>query len=265
MDLLIFNLGGYMEINRRDRDRWRRVADGEWRSFVPEGDRHLLEVFVRYQELISGVSYMHDHSNYEEKLLPYINFESQLLKMQQQIFKDFYAASERDGKELILEIGPNNKLSPLETAVFSDDRVVFAVDRAFGPKHRYTSRLSYKIAILAAERNSFAVFFQFDAGEIEPESLFDRVQIIFPNPEDQDTFCKEMAMFVKPGGELIVFVDPFLGGEPTEDDIVAQLPQDFSSEIGDYTREELEKIFGITDSHYLHQDFTPVVRARRLG
>lgn len=221
---------------------------------------HTSEVLRRHREQIRPVFYLNDmlHSLYEP--LPYFDFSRTSVDEQHRIMQELHSSALADEKQLFLEVGPGERLSPLEAAVNARNRVVFAVDNSFQPREMYFRK---DLASAAHKKGSFAVFFGLDANTLEERLKFDRVQMFFPSPEHQDQLAGSVSRYVKPGGDLVILVDPNLRGEPGPESIVQALPDDFSSDIRNLDWSTIHFLFGVRETEFHRHGQTPVVVATR--
>lgn len=226
---------------------------------VPEGGKwaeRTSEVLERHRNEIRPIAYLKSMLLSEYKQLPYYDFSEATETEQRNIMRELYDAATADGKQLFLEVGPGNRMSPLETAVHARERVVFAVDHAVQPKDRSVRK---DLASAAQEKGSLAVFFGLDGTTLDEKLQFERVQMVFPNPDDQDELAKSVSRYVKPGGDLLILVDPLLHGEPEAKDIISTLPEDFDADVRNLGRSRVQERYGISDS-VLGEKFTEDVR-----
>ncbi|OGY18196.1 MAG: hypothetical protein A2900_05125 [Candidatus Chisholmbacteria bacterium RIFCSPLOWO2_01_FULL_50_28] len=242
-------------------DSEQRSGNGLPSPDQPPGRTRLSEVMEKYQGLVREIFYT--GLSGKRARLPYDDYSKASETQQQQIMRALHEAAVADGKRIILEVGPGERLSPLESAVFRPDTVVFAIDPFFVPKETYGSDPARELTERAKQRKTFAAFFGLAAETIDPQLRFDRVQTVFPNAFSHVELAVSASRFVKKGGDLVVVVDPLLHGEPTAEDIVGALPKDFEAALTTIDRTQLKDRYGISDTELAPDARMPVVRAVR--
>lgn len=202
--------------------------------------------------------------------LPYWDFSFLPEERQEQIFNQVYQRGLSQGRTLVLEIGPADTLTPVEAAAHMNNSLVLAVDIASRAEiaSEGESRISktdiQSLRGATEESGSTAAFFKLDGRDLGRYE-FDRVQLVFPTPDEEDVaeLVVGAAGLVKRGGELVIFYES-TPGEVAAQDLVGVL------KMTGFGRAKLEKMkpdqikrdYGLTDSEFFDQNEIKVIKVR---
>lgn len=223
------------------------------------------EVLQQHRPHVRQLQYLESMLWGPARPLPYYDYGGAPLTFQRKAMGQLYESAVADGKRLVLEVGPGERLSPLEAAVNRPHTVVFAVDHAYRPRERYGEALAKELALAAERQKSLAVFFGLDGTTLDPAFRFDRVQMLFPIPENVATVAHKVSRYVKIGGDLVILVDPTSLREAPIETITGELSGEFSVDVSKLDRTQVKYVFGVSDTEFTKHDLTPVVVAKRRG
>jgi len=166
------------------------------------------------------------------------------------------------GRRVILEVGHHNRLSPVETALFYPDTTVVAIDPA--------AIRSDDTAIKGEWRGSLVAAFKLKIEELLDHGLLvDRVQFVAPDPHSESKLLELAYSLVKPGGQIVMTIDPWVIPTYYSKDLEKQPKQiaehfklkhdNFEVEVAELLIEEVKGKFGFSDSKYLKRKEYPVI------
>lgn len=204
--------------------------------------------------------------------LPYWDVSDLPDQEQEELFGQVYRTGLSEGRTLVLDIGPADTLTPAEAAASIDNCLVLGVDIASlkeieGEDFSFrTGKVNVgKLGRAMQDRVSLAAFFKLDAGRLGSlEYRFDRVQLVFPTPveEEVEDLVTQAASLVKPGGEMVVFYEDALETVKGEDLERALQQKGLAAKLELMTPGQIKAVYGLTDSEFFDQEEVKVIKVR---
>lgn len=158
-------------------------------------------------------------------------------------------ATIKDSRELIIELGPGDNFSPLNTAASKSDRTVIAMDPFNEPES------SYRVGTVTVDVpkevfQSFAAFFSVDPAKIDSERITqaDRLQAFAPVPTNIEEFLRLGIGIAK---EVVIVPNPLTSEAYQPQDAIKDLPQNWEASLLKLTKTQISDLFGTSSSKYL--------------
>lgn len=178
-------------------------------------------------------------------------------------FVDLAQATHEDNREFIVEIGPGNRLTPLETAASHPGATVAAIDSDTMPDRFYIQ--SDAIPLIPTHHKSLIASFHFGAHLLEERALTvhaNRVQCMSIGEKVLGQLLPCATSMVKPGGSFVaVHVYNFKEDDlddsvlPTYESILGSWRMtEFDWQVREMTHAEIKEEFGFcdTDAKWAH-------------
>ena len=206
-----------------------------------------------------------------EKTLPWVCFEGESLDIREQhvdLFWEIVEATHADQRPLVIEVGPANSISPLQTASFLNRSTVIGLDGLQMPNSFYRSELLGGLVLDA----SVVLSFQLSTLNLDLQRAVNanRVQLVAHANSTLLKVIPESAKMVKEGGELLVVCEGDLQKEYPIQGVIQELLPKFEVSVRSMPLKEIKLTYGIDSSSHLQvtglEDPTPVsvITAKRL-
>jgi len=178
------------------------------------------------------------------------------------------------GRQVIIEVGHHNRLSPFETAVAYPNTTVIGIEVA-----SITLEEKKLFPFYQNMQNSVVGLFQYKIEKLKNKKIeVDRVQVVAPDPLSEYSLLDSTYQLVRIGGEVVIAIDPWVvlncyNDQPEQkpDEIVKRfkkLHSNFEIKVDYLEFDQIKERYGFGDSKYLKRDdlpVIPVVIAKRLS